>query len=237
MHQRLNSLEEVQMQLNDKDLRSIIEEVVKRYLSSSENSEIKDTPVNTVRTEERVGNKLELIDEGQAKKGTRSDEVIIAVAPAFGIYQTETITHIPHADVLKEIMAGIEEEGLVPRVIRVLRTSDVSILANDGAKLSGSGIGIGIQSKGTAVIHQKDLFPLTNLELFPQAPLIQREHYRMIGKNAAKYAKGESPKPVPQMNDQMARPKYQSIAALLHIKETEHVKVNEKPVQLKVVFK
>jgi len=186
---------------------------------------------------ERVGNKLELIDEGQAQKGTRSDEVIIAVAPAFGVYQTETITHIPHADVLKEIMAGIEEEGLVPRVIRVLRTSDVSILANDGAKLSGSGIGIGLQSKGTAVIHQKDLFPLTNLELFPQAPLIQREHYRMIGKNAAKYAKGESPKPVPQMNDQMARPKYQSIAALLHIKETEHVKVNAKPVQLKVVFK
>ena len=226
------------MQLNDKDIRNIIEEVVKRYLSSSENSEIKDAPVNnTIRAEERVGNKLELIDEGQAQKGTRSDEVIIAVAPAFGIYQTETITHIPHADVLKEIMAGIEEEGLVPRVIRVLRTSDVSILANDGAKLSGSGIGIGLQSKGTAVIHQKDLFPLTNLELFPQAPLIQREHYRMIGKNAAKYAKGESPKPVPQMNDQMARPKYQSIAALLHIKETEHVKVNEKPVQLKVVFK
>ena len=211
------------MQLNDKDIRNIIEEVVKRYLSSSENSEVKDTPVVT-RAEERVGNKLELIDEGQAQKGTRSDEVIIAVAPAFGVYQTETITHIPHADVLKEIMAGIEEEGLVPRVIRVLRTSDVSILANDGAKLSGSGIGIGLQSKGTAVIHQKDL-------------LIQREHYRMIGKNAAKYAKGESPKPVPQMNDQMARPKYQSIAALLHIKETEHVKVNAKPVQLKVVFK
>ena len=32
------------MQLNDKDIRSIIEEVVKRYLSSSENSEKKDTP-------------------------------------------------------------------------------------------------------------------------------------------------------------------------------------------------
>jgi len=102
------------MQLNDKDIRNIIEEVVKRYLSSSENSEVKDTPVVT-RAEERVGNKLELIDEGQAQKGTRSDEVIIAVAPAFGVYQTETITHIPHADVLKEIMAGIEEEGLALR--------------------------------------------------------------------------------------------------------------------------
>ena len=55
------------MQLNDKDIRSIVEEVVKRYLSSSENSEVKDTPVVT-RAEERVGNKLELIDEGQAQK-------------------------------------------------------------------------------------------------------------------------------------------------------------------------
>ncbi len=133
----------------------------------------------------------------RCNKGTRSDEVIIAVAAAFGKYQTETITHIPHADVLRELMAGREEEGLTPRVRRVLSTSDVSILAIDGAKLSGSGIGIGIQSKGTTVIHQKDLYPLTNLELFPQAPLLQREHYRMIGKNAAKYAKGETPKPVP----------------------------------------
>lgn len=222
------------MQLNENEIRGIIEEVIKRYANEGA------VPVPAVAAPAKVENrsgKLELVELGEAKKGTRSDEVIIAVAAAFGKFQTETITHIPHEDVLKELMAGIEEEGLTPRVIRVLRTSDVSILANDGAKLSGSGIGIGIQSKGTTVIHQKDLFPLTNLELFPQAPLLEREHYRMIGKNAAKYAKGETPKPVPQMNDQMARPKYQAIAALLHIKETEHVVVNAKPVELKPIFK
>lgn len=98
------------MQLNDKDIKNIIEEIVKRYLSSSENSEIKDTPVNTARAEERVGNKLELIEEGEAKKGTRSDEVIIAVAPAFGKFQTETITHIPHADVLKELWLVLKKK-------------------------------------------------------------------------------------------------------------------------------
>lgn len=223
------------MQLNENEIRGIIEEVIKRYAGEASAT---PTPAQTaVKEPEKREGKLELQEVGEAKKGTRSDEVVIAVAAAFGKYQTETITHIPHADVLRELMAGIEEEGLTPRVIRVLRTSDVSILANDGAKLSGSGIGIGIQSKGTTVIHQKDLFPLTNLELFPQAPLLQREHYRMIGKNAAKYAKGETPKPVPQMNDQMARPKYQAIAALLHIKETEHVVVNAKPVELKPIFK
>lgn len=69
----------------------------------------------------------------------------------------------------------------------------------------------------------KDLQPLSNLELFPQAPLITLETYRAIGKNAAKYAKGESPNPVPMVNDQMVRPKFQAKAALLHIKETKHV--------------
>lgn len=220
------------MQLNENEIRGIIEEVIKRYAGEGAAAPVSKPAVEV----NRSGN-LELVEIGEAKKGVKSDEVIIALAPAFGKFQTETITHIPHEDVLKEIMAGIEEEGLTPRVIRVLRTSDVSILANDGAKLSGSGIGIGIQSKGTTVIHQKDLFPLTNLELFPQAPLLEREHYRMIGKNAAKYAKGESPKPVPQMNDQMARPKYQAIAALLHIKENEHVVKDAKPVELKAVFK
>lgn len=220
------------MQLNENEIRGIIGEVIKRYAG-----EVAETPISKPAVEVNRAGNLELIETGEAKKGVKSDEVIIALAPAFGKFQTETITHIPHEDVLKELMAGIEEEGLTPRVIRVLRTSDVSILANDGAKLSGSGIGIGIQSKGTTVIHQKDLFPLTNLELFPQAPLLEREHYRMIGKNAAKYAKGESPKPVPQMNDQMARPKYQAIAALLHIKETEHVVKDAKPVELKVIFK
>lgn len=219
------------MQLNENEIRGLIEEVIKRYAGQEA-----ATPTKEEKKVVTSGN-LVIEEVGEAKKSTKSDEVIIALAPAFGKFQTETITHIPHVDVLKELMAGIEEEGLTPRVIRVLRTSDVSILANDGAKLSGSGIGIGIQSKGTTVIHQKDLFPLTNLELFPQAPLLEREHYRMIGKNAAKYAKGETPKPVPQMNDQMARPKYQAIAALLHIKETEHVVVNAKPVELKVSFK
>ena len=217
---------------NEELIKIITNEVVKK-LKSQEGSA--GATIN-----DKVDNsnlKLELNEVGVAKAGTRSDEVVIALAPAFGIYQTKTIVDIPHNEVLSELMAGIEEEGIVPRVIRVTRTSDVCFMAHDAAVLSGSGIGIGIQSKGTTVIHQKDLQMLENLELFPQAPLITRETFRAIGKNAAKYAKGESPNPVPTLNDQMARPKYQAKAAVLHIKETEHVVPNAKPVQLKVVFK
>lgn len=179
---------------------------------------------------------LQLTEAGEAKVGTKADEVVIGIAPAFHKFQDKTIVNIPHSDVLRELIAGIEEEGLKARVARIIRTSDVSFIANDAAKLSGSGIGIGIQSKGTTVIHQKDLLPLNNLELFPQAPLITLETFRLIGKNAAKYAKGESPTPVPTKNDQMARPKFMAKAALLHIKETKHVQVGAKPIEIKVKF-
>lgn len=73
---------------------------------------------------------------------------------------------IPLDEVLRNVKAGIEEEGMTSRVVKVLDTSDVCFMALQAAKLSGSGIGIGIQSKGTTVIHQKDLYPLSNLELF-----------------------------------------------------------------------
>lgn len=182
------------------------------------------------------GRPMTLVEKGDARPGTRTDEVVIALAPAFGKYQNKTIVNIPHSDVLREIIAGIEEEGIQARVVRVLRTSDVDFAAHDATKLSGSGIAIGIQSRGTTVIHQKDLPPLSNLELFSQSPLIDLPTYRAIGKNAAKYAKGESPTPVPTKNDQMARPKYQAKAAVLHIKETEHVVPGKKPVEVEVKF-
>ena len=161
---------------------------------------------------------------GTAKPGTDRNEVVIGVPPAFGKAMTKTIINIPHSEVLKEVTAGIEEEGLKARLVRVNKTADVGFIGHEAAKLSGSGVGIGIICRGTSVIHQKDLAPLQNLELFPQSPLVERETFRAIGRNAAKYAKGERPTPVPVRNDPMARPKYQGLAALLHNKETQYVK-------------
>lgn len=180
------------------------------------------------------GPRMTVRELDEAKPGAAADEVVIGVAPAFAKSQVKTIGGLPHADVLRELAAGIEEEGLRPRFVRFRDISDVSFIAQRAARLSGSGIGIGIQSKGTAVIHQKDLFPLTNLELFPQAPLITLEIYRHIGKNAARYAKGQSPVPVEVANDCMVRPKFQARAAILHIKETEHIEEGAAPVELEV---
>jgi propanediol dehydratase medium subunit len=213
------------MQINEQMIREIVMQVVQGMEGGQ-----KPAPAAV------QGRTMTLVEKGEARPGTRADEVVIALAPAFGKYQNKTIVNVPHSDVLREMIAGIEEEGLQARVIRILRTSDVGFGAHDATKLSGSGIAIGIQSRGTTVIHQKDLPPLSNLELFPQSPLLDAPAFRAIGRNAAKYAKGESPTPVPTRNDQMARPKYQAKAAVLHIKETEHVIPGAKPIELEVHF-
>lgn len=207
------------MDVDSKTIERIVRQVIAETIKTEENTNIN---FNT------VGEKSEFIEIGKAKPSHNVKEVGIAIGPAFGISIHNTINGIPHKEVLKEVMAGIEEEGMIPRVIRVTRTSDVGFMANDVAKLTGSGVAVGIQSKGTAVIHQKDLNPLTNLELFPQAPLLTLRTYRKIGQNTAKYAKGELVKPISIENDPMSRPKYQVVAALMHTKETELV-VNRGP--------
>ncbi|BCI53168.1 propanediol utilization protein [Mycolicibacterium litorale] len=179
---------------------------------------------------------LALTEIGPAERGTRSDEVVVAVSPAFADFFTKTIVDLPHAEVIRQILAGIEEQEVAARCIRVRHSSDLAVVAHTAAKLSGSGIGIGILSRGTTMIHQRDLPRLSSLELFPQCPLMTLETYRTIGSNAAQYARGESPQPVPTLNDQMARPRWQAKAALLHLKETEQIRKNARPVEVAPQF-
>ncbi|QBO35952.1 propanediol/glycerol family dehydratase medium subunit [Periweissella cryptocerci] len=201
-----------------------------------------DTKVTSV-TENRpkVGEDKPLVLDwfkhaGVAQPGKSVDEVVIGIAPGFAEHMTANITKIPHKEILRQVIAGIEEEGLKARVVKVYRTADVSFVGVEANKLSGSGISVDIQSKGTTIIHQKDLEPLSNLELFPQAPVITVETYRAIGHNAAKYARGESPEPVPTVNDQMARVQYQALSTLMHIKETKYVVAGKPAEEILVDF-
>ncbi|MHA6792338.1 propanediol/glycerol family dehydratase medium subunit [Pseudonocardia bannensis] len=179
---------------------------------------------------------VSLRETGPAERGSRPDEVVIALSPAFAGEFTKTIVDLPHAEVLRQLLAGIEEQGVTARVVRVRDTADLAAISHLGAKLSGSGIAVGVLSRGTAMIHQKDLPRLSNLELFPQSPLLDAEVFRKIGSNAARYAKGESPEPVPTRNDQMARPRWQAKAALLHLKEFDCIEADRGPVEVKPVF-
>jgi propanediol dehydratase large subunit len=160
-----------------------------------------------------------LRDGEPASPGGSDAEVVVAVGPAFGDGLRETINGLPHDQVLGAIVVGIREAGAEPRLVRVRRVADVAFIGHDGARLSGSGIAIGLQSKGTAVIHQADLQPLDNLELFGMSPLYTLESYRAIGRNAAGYALGQSVGPVPTTLDNFARAKLIVKTTLMHARE------------------
>lgn len=181
-------------------------------------------------------NVISVTEVGPAQIGTTADEVVIAVSPAFGTMIKESIAGIGLEIILKEICAGIEEEGLKYRFIKVHNSTDLAIIASQGSRLSGSGICIGLQSRGTTVIHQRDLVPLDNLELFPQSPLYDEKIYRKIGKNAAKYAKGEDPEPVEILNDFMVPSKYLIKSTLMHLKETGVMNKTAKTVDVEITF-
>jgi hypothetical protein len=171
----------------------------------------------------------------RASVGDDPVEVVVAVGPAFADTIRTTIADLDHGAVLEAVSEGIREAGGEPRIVRIRRVADVAFIAHDGAALSGSGVAIGVQSKGTAVIHRAELQPLDNLELFGMSPLYTLESYRAMGRNAAGYALGERVGPVPTQLDNFARAKLIVRTTLLHARETQAIVPGGEPVELLLV--
>ena len=171
--------------------------------------------------------------------GTSNDtrDVVIGISPAFGTKLYRTIAGHPLSAVLRELLDGIAEGGAQGRIVRMRHTADTSFLGLSAARLAGSGVGIGIQAKGTAVIHQKDRLPHNNLELFSNAPITRLEHYRRLGFNAASYAKGELPDPivVPTRGEALGA-RYHARVSLIYAIETEMTVEGAAPEGVEVSF-
>ncbi|BBZ77948.1 glycerol dehydratase large subunit [Mycolicibacterium anyangense] len=135
-------------------------------------------------------------ERGPALPGTDPREVVVGVSPAFATKLFRTLSGMTIYDVLEQILAGLEEEQCVPRLVRVTNTVDLGSIGKTAAGLSGSGVSVGLQAKGTTLIHRRDLPPLANLELLSVAPLIAPDMYRLIGINAGRHAKGATPAPM-----------------------------------------
>ena len=103
------------------------------------------------------------------------------------------------------------------------------------ARLAGSGIGIGLQAKGTALIHRSDLAPLACLELYSVAPLITPEMYRTLGRNAGRHAKGLHPAPLrnPYIEEAI-EPRYHAEAVMLVAIERESCLPDGRPLNVEV---
>ena len=172
-----------------------------------------------------------LAEVGPARPGV-SPEIIVAVGPAFGTELIRTINGLDHEEVLAAILTGVASQGLMARVVKIYRTSDCAAIGYIGAQLSGSGIAIGLQSRGTTIIHKRGLARLSNLELFPQSPSMTLETYQSIGVNAARYAMGMVTTPVPVQVDNWARLRLIVKTALLHRHETEQVQ-DQPPMEMR----
>ena len=176
-----------------------------RHVTSASNPE---TEVELTMTfSHHSSGRSKLREIGPARRGTRPDEVVIALSPAFGGFFSKTIVDVPHAEVLRQLLAGIEEQGVTARVIQVHDTADLAAISHPGAQLSGSGIG----DRHALPRHHDDPPEGPGAAVATWSCSRRRrcstpQMFRQIGSNAARYAKGESPEPVPTRNDQMARP-------------------------------
>lgn len=173
---------------------------------------------------DQVGGSSPRLHEIGPAKPSKFRDVVVAVGPGFGTALNRTINGVDHEQVLEAILTGVAKEGLTARIIKVYQSSDCAYIGSAGSQLSGSGIAIGLQSRGTTVIHKRGLARLNNLELFPQSPSLTLQTYEAIGQNAARYAKGDAVKPVPVQIDNWARLRLIVKTALLHRRETEEVR-------------
>lgn len=180
---------------------------------------------------------IEYSTMGPASPGDDPQEVVVGISPGFGTKIFRTLAGLPLSTVLRALGEGIESGGGRMRLMRIRHTADTSFLGLSAARLSGSGIGIGIQSKGTAVIHRKDRLPHNNLELFSNAPVTKLEHYRKLGENAAQYARGELPEPVvvPTQGEALGA-RFHARVALTYAIETKMTENNASPEAMEINF-
>ncbi len=174
---------------------------------------------------------------GEAGAGSDAAEVVIGLSPAFGEKLYRSLAGHSLAEVLAALKGGIEAAGGVARILRFRHTADTSFLGLSAASLAGSGVGIGIQAKGTAVIHRKDRLPHNNLELFSNAPITSLEHYRRFGENAARYARGEDPEPVvvPTRGEALGA-RFHARVALIYAIETEMTEAGAAPLEIEATW-
>lgn len=174
---------------------------------------------------------------GRAEADGPPNEVVVGISPAFGSKIFQTLAGHKLSSVLKALDDGITRGGAVMRLVKFWHTADTSFLGLSAARLSGSGIGIGIQAKGTAVIHHKSRLPHNNLELFSNAPITKLTHYEAMGYNAARYCLKELPDPViVTTKGEALGARFHARVALIYAIETSMTKDNAAPELLDFTF-
>lgn len=192
--------------------------------------------VSDIRTEQAAFASSRLQVRGPASRSDDPRDVVIGVSPATGQAIWRTLCGLSVDTALDELVAGLNEEGCTVRIVRFHDTVDLGLIGLQAARLAGSGIGVGLQAKGTALIHRRDLTPLANLELYSVAPSLDRLAYRQLGLNAGRHAKGATPEP--QRNpysDEAIEARYHTKVVALVAIEREFCDPTAGPVEMELL--
>lgn len=161
-----------------------------------------------------------LINKGIATRSNDNNEIIIAMSPTFADKTQESIFGIPHRQILKEIILGIELQKVNYRLIRVYDCDNLLSITNRARDFSGSGTVIAIQSSGALLLHLQRSMEYSVIEAFPDVSLMYPIRFRQIGKYAAEYLANKSSEPLYFSQDQRIRQHYQQ--QLLFLSQAEH---------------
>lgn len=120
------------MEVNEQLVRAVTQAVVAQLMASgAQPQNVSSTPApagtGSFAGKTRMRPKHSYEGAVRASKGTDPKEVVIGVGAAFQTEITKTMSGIPLEEVLRNICAGIEEEGMTSRVVKVLDTSDVGL--------------------------------------------------------------------------------------------------------------
>ena len=131
------------MEVNEQLIQAITKAVLEQLKSDGTKTQAtsSDSAQMNLAGKTRMRPKRSYKGAEKAKQGTDPKEIVIGVGAAFQTAINATICGIPLAEVLANVRAVIDDDGMVRRVVRVLATSEVASRALKGAKHSGLRIG------------------------------------------------------------------------------------------------
>ena len=91
------------------------------------------------------------------------------------------------APVLRQVRAGVEEEGVPTDVVDVPGPDEAPALAHAAAEESRLGVGIGLDSSGAAAVHHGTLPERTPVDTTPAGAF--PSDWRRVGRTAARVVK------------------------------------------------
>lgn len=162
-------------------------------------------------------------------------DIVVGISPAFANKGTAAEIYGNHFLILEKIVEGIEEAGMSAAVVKIYHTDDLAEIAKLSAGFSGTGIGIGIQSKGMVRINHAEHSAEDSLEASFNMPFSSFSLFKEIGINAVEYARGLKPLRVSDKIKPGGLTNYQMTMIRLSSEESVFINRRKKPMRMELI--